>query len=118
MMGTMPTRPTTGRARKLRQLSNAPEQAAWQTLRKLRTYGFPVKRQFPIGPYIVDFAIHRAKLVIEIDGGIHEIDAVAMNDRIRQTQIEALGWRVIRFSANEARSGDHLWARVSEMLGL
>ena len=114
----MPTRPTTGRARRLRQITNAPEQVAWQTLRKLRGHGFPVKRQHPIGPYIVDFAIFRAKLVIEIDGGIHEREAVAQRDAVRQSEIEALDWRVIRFSAEEARSADVLWGRVTGMLGL
>jgi very-short-patch-repair endonuclease len=38
-------------ARRLRQSANFPEVAAWQTLRRLRAEGFPVKRQFPIGPY-------------------------------------------------------------------
>ena len=114
----MPTRPTTGRARRLRQTANASEQAAWATLRKLRGYGFPVKRQYPVGPYITDFAIHRAKLVIEIDGGVHEQEDIAGRDKIRQFEIEALGWRVLRFSADEAKSADLLWARVTEELGL
>ena len=102
----------------MRQTANAPEQAAWQTLRKLRGHGFPVKRQYPVGSYIADFAIHRAKLVIEIDGGIHEREDIAMRDEMRQREIEALGWRVLRVSADEARSADLLWRCVTEALGL
>ena len=114
----MPTPPKTYRARRLRQDANAPEQAACQTLRELRGHGFPVKRQYPIGAYIADFAIHRAKLVIEIDGGIHDREAVAAHDMVRQREIEALGWRVVRFTADEALSADVLWGRVTGMLGL
>jgi very-short-patch-repair endonuclease len=112
----MSDRRTTGRARRLRQTANTPEQAAWQTLRKLRSYGFPVKRQYPIGLYIVDFAIHRAKLVVEIDGGIHERADIALSDPLRQCEIEALDWRVVRFSAEEAMDAELLWGRVVELL--
>ena len=114
----MPRQPKTYRARKLRQQANAPEQMAWQALRALRAHGFPVKRQYPIGPYIVDFAIFRAKLVIEVDGGIHDREAVAQRDAARQREIEAMGWRVVRFSAEEAMSADTLWGRMTELLGL
>ena len=118
MMFRMPRQPKTYRARKLRQQANAPEQVAWQTLRALRAYGFPVKRQYAIGPYIVDFAIFRAKLVIEVDGGIHDREAVAQHDAMRQREIEAMGWRVVRFSSEEAMSADTLWGRMTELLGL
>lgn len=114
----MPDPRTTGRARRLRQTANTPEDRAWQTLRKLRAPGFPVKRQYPIGPYIADFAIHRARLVIEIDGLIHQRADIDSNDSARQSEIEALGWRVVRFSAEEAMDADLLWRRVSEFLNL
>ncbi|MFN4024494.1 MAG: endonuclease domain-containing protein [Hyphomonas sp.] len=106
------------RARRLRQEANTPEEAAWTVLRELRAYGFPVRRQHPIGPYTVDFAIQKAKLVIEIDGGIHALEEVRLRDAERQNVIEALGWRVLRIDAEKALSGDHLWAEVTAALGL
>ena len=106
------------RARRLRQTANTPEQHAWQTLRKLRTYGFPVKRQYPIGAYVADFAIYRAKLIIEIDGSIHTREDITLSDPVRQREIEAMGWRMVRFSAEEAMDADLLWGRVAEILGL
>ncbi|QYJ00974.1 endonuclease domain-containing protein [Thalassovita mediterranea] len=109
---------TTGRARRLRQTANAPEDRAWQTLRKLRAHGFPVKRQYPIGPYIVDFAIYRARLAIEIDGLIHQRADIAGTDPVRQHEIEAMGWRVVRFSAEEALDANLVWRRVSDFLNL
>jgi Protein of unknown function (DUF559) len=41
----------------------------WSALRGHRTNGASFRRQTPIGPYIVDFVCHAARLVIEIDGG-------------------------------------------------
>jgi hypothetical protein len=64
--------PDIHRARRLRSMTNAQEQLAWDALRKLRPLGFPVRRQHPSGGYFVDFAIVIARLVIEIDGSVHE----------------------------------------------
>jgi very-short-patch-repair endonuclease len=87
-------------------------------LRKLRALGFPVRRQHPIGPYFADFAVERAKLVIEIDGGIHRLDDVRLRDAERQSAIEALGWKFMRVDTETAMSADHLWAMVTKELGL
>tara|TARA_R110000787_G_scaffold44164_1_gene108279 strand:- start:39598 stop:39951 length:354 start_codon:yes stop_codon:yes gene_type:complete len=114
----MPRTPDTFRARRLRQDANRPEQIAWQALRGLRRLGFPVRRQHPIGGYIVDFAILNARLVIEIDGSVHDGEAARVADAGRQAEIERLGWRVVRIDAQAALSGDHVFAVVSEALGL
>lgn len=55
-------------------------------------------RQFPIGPYIVDFACRSARLAIELDGGQH---ADSATDEARTRVIEAHGYRVIRFWNND-----------------
>jgi primosomal protein N' (replication factor Y) len=47
------------------------EQALWKELRKYRL-GWRYRRQFPIPPYIVDFACVDARLMLEADGGQHE----------------------------------------------
>ncbi|MEZ5997310.1 MAG: endonuclease domain-containing protein [Hyphomonas sp.] len=114
----MTRRPAVDRARKFRQQANTPEQVAWQVLRELRRYGHPVRRQHPVGGYIADFAVVSARLAIEIDGGIHDQEAVAISDATRQADLERMGWRVLRVRAEEALHPDVLWARVSEALGL
>jgi very-short-patch-repair endonuclease len=68
----------------------------WRLLRE----NFPrthFRRQVPIRHYIADFASHRSKLVIEIDGGHHseEVDAK------RTAIIEGEGYRIVRFWNNE-----------------
>lgn len=67
--------------------------------------GFKIRRQHDIGPYTVDFACVRLRLVIEIDGGVHDRDDVALRDHHRQIAIEALGWTVVRFT-NEVALGE------------
>jgi len=108
----------TKRARGLRQTANAPKQVAWQALRQLRVHGYPTRRQFPVGVYIVDFAIPKARLVIEIDGGIHRLEQVQARDERREEDIRNLGWNVVRFSATEAMNGEWLLAEMMKRLGL
>ena len=108
----------TRRARRLRQRANAPEQKAWQALRTLRAQGFAVRRQHPIGPYTVDFAIRKQKLVIEIDGSIHDLDEVKARDALRDETLTHMGWRVIRIPATVAMSADALLARMQDALGI
>ncbi len=100
------------RARSLRRASNLPEQTAWRALRGLRDHGWPVRRQHAIGRVIVDFAIVRARLAIEIDGSIHQRDDVAAHDGARDAALAAAGWRILRVPARTALSGDALLARV------
>lgn len=77
-----------------------------------------MRRQHPIGPYVVDFAVMRARLVIEIDGTIHERDMMKLRDNDRDKKLAGLGWSVMRFSAQEALHPDYLIAKVMERLGL
>ena len=97
----MTTRRLTPRARGLRQVGGLAEDRIWARLRGGAVDGWKVRRQHPIGGYVVDFACVPLRLVIEIDGGVHERDEVVLNDHYRQT-IEALGWTVVRFINAEA----------------
>ena len=91
-------KPRTHRARSLRKDATAAERLLW---RALRDAALPVRirRQHPIGRYIADFAIPARKLVIEIDGGQHV--TAARRDAARTGNLEAQGWRVIRFWNND-----------------
>ncbi|GAA0653587.1 endonuclease domain-containing protein [Brevundimonas lenta] len=90
--------PRTTRARDLRQSSGLAEQRVWERLRGGRIDGHKFRRQHPIGRWYADFACDRLRLVIELDGGIHALDEVALRDHLRQQQIEGLGWTVLRFT--------------------
>ena len=72
------------------------ERAMWRLLREVvPEAGW--RRVVAIRHFIVDFASHRAKLVIEVDGGQHSEEADAQRTAI----IEAEGYRVLRFPNNE-----------------
>ena len=93
------------RARNLRQSSGLAEQRVWARLRGGAVEGIKVRRQHDIGRFTVDFACLALRLVIEIDGSVHDRDDVMLRDHFRQAEIEALGWVVVRFS-NEVALGE------------
>lgn len=105
-------------ARHRRRQANYPEQQAWNALRTLRRHGVVVRRQHPVGPYVVDFAIVSRNLAIEIDGAVHRLDEVALRDAERQAAIESLGWKIIRIQSGTALSADHLLAIIQRELGI
>ena len=59
------------------------------------------RRQHPLGIYIADFYCHQHKIVIELDGGIHNLPEIVKNDLERQLNIENDGIRVLRFKNEE-----------------
>lgn len=77
----------------------------WQSLRNRKMLGFKFRRQHPLGKYIADFYCFEAKLVIEIDGGIHNQLENKEYDENRSIELEELGITVIRFT-NEMVSCD------------
>ncbi len=89
----------TERARELRQQSTDAERLLWRHLRGRQMAGFKFRRQYPLGPYFVDFVSFEKMLVIELDGGQHA-DQHAY-DQQRTAWLEAGGFRVIRFWDNE-----------------
>ena len=89
-------------ASELRQRSTPSEAVLWQALRNRRLAGRKFRRQEPIGVYVVDFFCSEERLIIEIDGGIHEQQKEA--DSVRQELIETVGLRFLRFSANEVET--------------
>jgi very-short-patch-repair endonuclease len=84
-------------ARDLRQRETSAEDRLWSVLRNRRLARLKFRRQHPIAgtAYIVDFLCYAARLVVELDGGIHaeQVD----DDDARQSVLEALGYKVIRF---------------------
>jgi very-short-patch-repair endonuclease len=84
--------------------------------RLLRSH-FPAarfRRQVPIRHFIADFASHRARLIVEIDGGQHTEDG----DAVRTAILEAEGYRVVRFWNNEVlQNSEGCMLRMSQLLG-
>jgi very-short-patch-repair endonuclease len=94
----------------------SPERAAWSVLRRLEGLPGPFRRQCPIGPYIVDFVCHAAKLIVEIDGPVHALFGKPEREARRPAWLEADGFRVLRIPGDKARDPDALAAVVRDAL--
>ena len=87
------------RSRDLRNNLTDAERKLWRVIRNRQLNGIRFNRQVPIGPFICDFVARTEKLIIEVDGGQHAIEATA--DARRARFLEDRGYLVIRFWNNE-----------------
>ena len=91
------------KARELRNKLTPAEQVFWLRLKEqFPEYKF--RRQHPISIYIVDFYCHKLKLVIEIDGSVHDSEEAKLDDEKRQNDLENLNLTVIRFTNNQVKN--------------
>ena len=74
------------------------EQILWQELRANKQ-GVHFRRQQIIAGFIVDFYCHRAALVLEVDGDIHDLQLV--EDARRETILREPGLRIVRFENDD-----------------
>lgn len=88
------------RAKELRLSMTRSELRLWEELRNNK-FGVRFKAQHPIKNFIADFYCHRAKLVVEVDGGIHQIKSVKEHDEGRTHELQQLGISVIRFTNDD-----------------
>lgn len=85
-------------SRTLRKVSTEAEDILWQSLRRKQVNDCKFRRQHPIGKHIADFYCYEAKLVIEIDRGIHNQIENLEYDKNRTYELEQMGITVIRFT--------------------
>lgn len=82
------------RAKQLRKNMTPEERKLWEKLRAKRLNGIKFRRQQIIAGFIVDFYCHAAKLIIEIDGEIHQKQTE--QDTEREKILLAYGLRILR----------------------
>ncbi len=85
----------------MRRAPTRAEEAMWQRLRGGKL-GVRFRRQHAIGRFIVDFVCLPAKLVIELDGGIHEEQAG--RDEERDTILRNEGYLVVRYANDQVHN--------------
>lgn len=88
-------------SRDLRSNMTDAEQILWQAIRKKQLGGFQFYRQKPIAGYIADFYCAKTKLVIELDGDVHNSVDAREYDVIRDGVMASLGLTVLRFTNAE-----------------
>ena len=85
-------------AKAMRHIATDAEKKLWRLLRSRQLDEVKFRRQAPIADYIVDFACHEKRLVVEVDGGQHADNA---KDVERDRRLAAAGYRVLRFWNND-----------------
>lgn len=89
------------RARALRKISTEAEKILWKQLKAKKFSGLKFRRQHPINKFIADFFCDKLNLIIEIDGGIHQIEEVEERDIAREKVLKEFGFTILRFTNND-----------------
>jgi very-short-patch-repair endonuclease len=95
-------------ARKLRAEPSLPETLLWRHLR-LQPDEVKIRRQHPVGEWVLDFYCAAAKVAFEIDGIAHHMGDRPARDQDRDEALRALGIEVVRIAAADVlRSPEHV----------
>ena len=104
-------------ARERRQNKTVSEGLLWSVLRARQLCGLKFRREHSIGPYITDFACLSHHVVVEVDGGCH--DLTIESDLQRQAYLKSEGWKVIRFNDKDVEEDTEAVARaIAKEVGL
>jgi very-short-patch-repair endonuclease len=110
----MPDRPLQARARTMRLAPTPAERAVWRILRAAPFDALHFRRQVPFANrYIADFASHRANVIIEIDGGTHDLESAT--ERARTAWLEAQGYRMLRYNNSHVAEADIARALIAAL---
>lgn len=86
------------------EMRNKPTEAEkilWFALSGKKLAGYKFRRQHIIGSYITDFICLKENLIIEVDGGIHQLPENQTSDEERTKWLNSEGYRVVRFTNEE-----------------
>ena len=83
--------------KKLRRNLTSAEAFLWGHLKSRQLDGRRFTKQHSIGSYIVDFYCPSEKLVVELDGEVHNHPEAMEYDEKRTDYLNGLGYKVIRF---------------------
>ena len=86
------------RAKELRRDMTPAEKILWNELRANKL-GVHFRRQQIIAGFIVDFYCHKAGLVVEVDGDVHDLQQE--EDTKREKVLSEMGLTVVRFGNDE-----------------
>jgi very-short-patch-repair endonuclease len=88
-------------AKQMRRNSTEAEEALWHRLKNKQVAGLKFRRQHPMDKFIADFYCHEKKLVIELDGDIHDQKEQTDLDKGRTETLNEFGIKVLRFKNEE-----------------
>jgi very-short-patch-repair endonuclease len=85
----------------LRKNMTLAELILWKKLKVRKNFNTKFRKQHPIDIFIVDFYCHEYKLVIEVDGDVHDNEELSEYDLGRTAELNKFGIRVIRFTNDQ-----------------
>ena len=101
--------------RRLRNQMPKAEALLWSKLKGKQLLGQRFRRQYSVGPYVVDFYCPTLKLAIELDGDSHYRDGAQENDARRQKYIESFQIQALRFLNDEIFENlDGVWQVIAQ----
>ncbi len=92
------------RSKQLRLSMTRAETLLWRYIKAHRIDGLGFRRQVPIRNYIADFACLSAKLIVELDGELHDFADRQRTDQIRDAFFMSEGFQVLRFTNDQVMS--------------
>lgn len=93
------------------------ERVMWALLKGKKLKSFKFRRQHIILQFIADFVCLRKKLIIELDGSIHNLPESKISDQQRTEILKSKGFKVLRFKNNEVlQDTDNVLNRITEAL--
>ena len=109
---------TVARARSLRSRATESERALWDILRRRQQWGLRFRRQHPIGPFVVDFVCLERRLIVEVDGDVHEHASRIESDLKRDAWLESQRFKIVRIPSGIAtEDSERTCAIIAEALG-
>ena len=106
------------KAKDLRKNMTPAELKLWEHIKDNKILGLRFRRQHPIDIFIADFYCHKIKLVIELDGRIHNNPENKGYDENRTSELERLGIKVIRFKNEEVLENiENLISKLNKVCG-
>lgn len=104
------------RAKDLRNRMTPAEELLWKAI-QINEWKLKFRRQHPVSNYIVDFYCHSIKLVIELDGSIHDAEEIKKYDADRESNLKGLGLTVLRFRNEEIlKTLDLTMKKITELI--
>jgi very-short-patch-repair endonuclease len=89
-------------AKQLRTNQTALEDRVWHEIRAKRLDGWKFRRQVPIDGYVADFVCFEARLIVEVDGPLHQTPEQVRKDAARDAILRQRGFRTLRFDDEAA----------------
>ena len=89
---------STALARHLRREQTPAEARLWSLVRGRRLANAKFRRQLPIDRFVADFVCTEARLIVELDGPVHEDEDAQLRYIERTMVLESCGYLLIRLS--------------------